>query len=67
MKCTKKELVSMLLENQKILKTFLPQICLCTCNSEVQEFTTTKCSFFTPNTSSTSNECLNCGKSEWEH
>ena len=54
MKCTKKELIEMLIQANKHLDSFKPQI----------ERT---CRFFSPDTNITARNCANCGRSEWEH
>lgn len=57
MKCTKKKLITMLLENQRLVKHFTPKFTI----------VESPCNNYFPNSSSTAMECLNCGKGKYQH
>ena len=52
MKLTKGELIEMLIQANKHLDSFKPQI---------------ECNFYRLDTNTTGGNCINCGKASWEH
>lgn len=55
MKLTKKELISMLIENQRMVEIFTPVI------------EDRACPIFRLADNVTAGDCVNCGKPSWEH
>lgn len=57
MKLSKKEIISMLIECNKFIDKFTPQVV------EEKQY----CGGYAPDSRTTGLTCINCGRSQWEH